>query len=554
MPPAVEVGNKTVNMVEVFEDGSGKVLPGEAMADLDWEESEEATSVFDRSNADLFSDLTPKPRVMEAEEASKRGVGNAAALLASSGRSAQNVPAPASAGAPAPMLTAPMVAAPGVPGPMPMMTAPMTSPYSDDMPRIPAPAPVPRDISPMRDAGFDGSGPRGAELQRAPHPSWAPAVAQPQVQPRSGGGKSTLLLALVATLVLAAAGFFYLRAAASATVEIHVTHEDKEVEKANVYVDGQKMCEFAPCKLDLKPGTKQVRVVSGDLAGQISVDVHGGKDVSVTVPLEKSEEAPVEKKEPPKLKLATAMKDANLKVFVNGQEKGALTSDKPLELEGLEPGKLTLRFEGGEKWGKLEKQVELKEGETLELKDIELPLLKVKVTFRLATKGANVKLIKQEGEKKTDEPLAFRGNEIQKELDTTFIWIVQASLKGYDNFEQTIAFEGNKPEQDFEIKLEKEKEKVATPTPSPTPTPGPGPKPEPAAGGHGFINANSIPPSKVVIGGRPYGSTPVTGVKVPAGTHTVVFRHDELGTEARTVTVGNGQTKTATVRFKKKEE
>jgi serine/threonine-protein kinase len=400
------------------------------------------------------------------------------------------------------------------------------------------------------------------DMMRAPHPSWAPAVPQPVQQ--SSAGKSTLILAFVAALVLAAAGFFYLRAAASAVVEIHVTHDGKEVDRANIYVDGQKMCEFAPCKLELKPGSKQVRVVSGPLAGQLSIDVEGGKDVSIAVPLGVSDETAPEEpvaKGQATLKLATSMKDATIKVFVNGDEKGSLSGDKPLALEGLESGKITLRFEGGDKWGKLEKTVELKPGETLELNDVLLPLLKVKVSFKLKTRGAEVKLVKEEGDNKTDEKLTFRGTEVEKELDTNFKWVVRATLKGYQEFEKALSFEDGKAEQDFEIELQKDGEKVATSTPAPTPPPGPTPKPTPgskpepaAAGGSGFINANSIPPSKVIIDGRPYGSTPVTGVKVSAGTHNVIFKHDELGTEGRTVTVGSGQTKTATVRFKKKEE
>lgn len=535
VPPApAETPEVSVNMTEVFEDASGSVLPGEAMADLDWDESEEATNVFDRSNADLFSDLAARPRVFQESEEPKRGVGNAAALLASSGRSAQPVA---------------MKSQPPAPMAVPMQTAPMhatpfsVGPGADPLPRIPAPAPIPRDISPMRE-----------EPMRVPHPSWAPA---PQPVQQSSGGKSTLILAFFAALVLAAAGFFYLRAAASAVVEIHVTHDGKEVDKANIYVDGQKMCEFAPCKLELKPGSKQVRVVSGSLAGQTSIDVEGGKDTTVAVPLDTSSEPEEPAKGPAKLKLATTMKDADIKVFVNGQEKGSLTGDKPLSLDDLESGKVTLRFEGGDKWGKLEKIVELKPGETFELNDVTLPLLKVKVSFKLKTRGADVKLVKEEGEKRTDERLSFRGTEVEKELDTNFKWIIQAKLKGYQDFEKPLSFEDGKAEQTFEIELTKEGEKVAAPTPSPvpgpTPKPTPGSKPEPASKDGGFINANSIPPSKVIIDGKPYGSTPVTGVKVSAGTHNVIFRHDELGTEGRTVTVGAGQTKTATVRFKKKE-
>lgn len=66
---------------------------------------------------------------------------------------------------------------------------------------------------------------------------------------------------------------------------------------------------------------------------------------------------------------------------------------------------------------------------------------------------------------------------------------------------------------------------------------------------YGQIDANSIPHSRVVIDGRPRGGTPVAGVKVSPGEHTVVFIHSELGTMSRTVTVEAGRTATVVVRF-----
>ncbi|HSN99837.1 MAG TPA: PEGA domain-containing protein, partial [Candidatus Nanopelagicales bacterium] len=66
----------------------------------------------------------------------------------------------------------------------------------------------------------------------------------------------------------------------------------------------------------------------------------------------------------------------------------------------------------------------------------------------------------------------------------------------------------------------------------------------------GTLNINSIPVSKVVLDGRPLGSTPKVGVSVPAGSHTVTFIHPELGKKSVTVTVKAGETKTAAVKFK----
>ncbi|RLB51102.1 MAG: hypothetical protein DRI90_23205, partial [Deltaproteobacteria bacterium] len=365
-----EVSVKSASLMDAFDEGplSGSILPGATTADLDWDDDEEATSVFDRSTSDLFADIVAKPRVFDtADDTAKRDVGNAAALLASSGRSAAALP---------------------VPSAPPVMQAP--APEPDSMPRIPAPAPVPRDIS---GAAVDAAMPAVDAAGRAPHPSWAPSIAPP---PQKGIGKSTLILTAVAALVLAAAAFLYLRSAAEARVEIVVTHQGKPVDKAEIFVDGQKKCDLSPCSVELKPGERRIDVRSSGLAGNQTVTVEGGKDNTFEITLGVSSDvappdsALVASTGPATVKLASKMKGVDVKVFVNGKAKGKL----PLELKDLEPGKVTLRFEGGEKFGKVEKTVELKPGETLELNDVTLPLLEVKVTFVLKTRGAKVKLVK----------------------------------------------------------------------------------------------------------------------------------------------------------------
>lgn len=65
----------------------------------------------------------------------------------------------------------------------------------------------------------------------------------------------------------------------------------------------------------------------------------------------------------------------------------------------------------------------------------------------------------------------------------------------------------------------------------------------------GTLNINSIPVSNVVLDGRPVGSTPVMGLSVSAGPHSVVFIHPEHGRKASGATVKAGSTSTVAVRF-----
>jgi hypothetical protein len=63
------------------------------------------------------------------------------------------------------------------------------------------------------------------------------------------------------------------------------------------------------------------------------------------------------------------------------------------------------------------------------------------------------------------------------------------------------------------------------------------------------VNFNSIPISNVVLDGRPLGSTPLVGVRVKAGTHSVTFIHPDHGRRQTSLQVGAGQSKAAFARF-----
>lgn len=76
-----------------------------------------------------------------------------------------------------------------------------------------------------------------------------------------------------------------------------------------------------------------------------------------------------------------------------------------------------------------------------------------------------------------------------------------------------------------------------------------GPSQKPAAGGSGTLNINSIPMANVVLDGRPVGSTPLVGLSVSPGPHTVVFIHPEHGRKVVGTKVEAGKTATAAVRF-----
>jgi len=69
-----------------------------------------------------------------------------------------------------------------------------------------------------------------------------------------------------------------------------------------------------------------------------------------------------------------------------------------------------------------------------------------------------------------------------------------------------------------------------------------------AAAGTGTISINSIPVSSVLVDGKPVGQTP-TRVTVPAGPHSVTFIHPEKGRKSVGVQVPAGGNATAVTRF-----
>jgi len=82
------------------------------------------------------------------------------------------------------------------------------------------------------------------------------------------------------------------------------------------------------------------------------------------------------------------------------------------------------------------------------------------------------------------------------------------------------------------------------------PAPGRGPAANgPAVGEYATLGATSTPPSIVLIDGRPHGRTPVSGVRVLPGRHTVVFTHPEHGTLAHEVNVAAGRSAQLSVQF-----
>jgi serine/threonine-protein kinase len=89
---------------------------------------------------------------------------------------------------------------------------------------------------------------------------------------------------------------------------------------------------------------------------------------------------------------------------------------------------------------------------------------------------------------------------------------------------------------------------LALPAPEPAPSPKPAPAPSRPLSFAARLNVNSIPAANVVLDGRPVGATPLMGLKVSPGAHTVVLI-GKGGRAVRSITAAPGKTAVVGVRF-----
>ncbi len=512
-------------------------VPRMDVVDLAEEDEEEATLIFAKPS----SASPPAPGMQQG--ASPR------------------LPAPIpAAGMPAPpgarLEASPVASPPVLAAPNPIARAPQAAP---------GPAPLPQPWAPPLAASTPA--PALTDVQRAMQ------ATLPPITPRTN--RMGAVLGGIAFVVSATLAVFLLLPRKGRLVVEVAPDNNAIVPAAEVFVDGRKVCDRAPCVVsELGPGPKSIRVIApGFITPDVVIEtVEAGRESHVKVPLRGTA--------PARGGVRVAGGQPGVKLFVDGNDRGGV----PQSLDDLTPGTHALRFDGGDRFQTLERTVDVVGGQVRDLGDVRLKVRKGRATITLATKGAEVRMFrKDKGEKSArtlDGPWP-----VAVDVEVAEGWRLVASKKGLDPFARDLGFDDGNPEAAIRIELQKPgaeppppvepkvaEPKVADPRPAepksvepkaPTPAPPPEPKaaepppkkPEaPAVSGTGTLNVNSLPLSSVLIDGRPYGSTPKTDISLPAGSHTVTFVHPELGRKSVTVTVEPGKSATAAVRFKKPEE
>ncbi len=491
------------------------------------------------SSAPMFP-RSPTPEVSAAAASTAALMSRAAPSSPPAAPTPQSAPMPPSA--PVPSAPAPLVgAAPSAP--------------------LPAPGLAPAGMAPMPAVPASDGDPGALAVQRAPSlsdidPSFAPAR-------KSGVPKALVAVAVVLALALLGAVALLLMPR-DGTLLIAVSGPGSEsVDNVEVFVDGERRCTKPQCRVErLKPGKYGVKAMAPGYAdaSEHIVEVGAGKEAVANLKLGSRTAGTVR----------ISSKGVGLKLWLDGKEIGPL----PQELADVSPGEHSIKVAGSDAFEPFEKTIEVSASAVT---DLEIKPIVAKGVVRIEegenAGGADVRLAIG------DELRALTKLPIKLAIPANQEHFIIAKKAGFAEFRQKIEFEPGEPERTVVVNLskpgkaepEEPPEPVAVaPAPvaaapkavaaapvaaAPKPAPvaaAPAPAPAPVAG-TGTVNVNSIPPSSVTVNGRALGSTPKTGIEVPAGSVTAVFTHPEFGTQSRSAVVKPGGSVTLAVRFKTPE-
>lgn len=280
---------------------------------------------------------------------------------------------------------------------------------------------------------------------------------------------------------------------------------------------------------------------------------------------------------PAEATLKAGAKQSGVRLRLDGKEVGTL----PLEVKNIRPGEHALEFSVDDHYATETMQVSLAPNETRELAAVFLKVVRGIASFDVRTEGATLALWSGDQRRILSDPSR------PIEVDTSRPASLEISKPGYQTVREPLIFEEDakktfvvqvgpressavavaeaKPRRDNRVAsldapaLPPRSSIAREPRPrvereSPPVKAEAAPRPEPAdktvetAGGNCSFNFNSLPPSNVVLDGRPLGQTPKMGVPVPPGTHNAMFVNGD-DTKRVPVACKGGEKKTVAIRF-----
>ncbi len=497
-----------------------------AAVDVNWDDEDEATHIFDEGHETSKAAATSaKATLLGLPLGQPLAPPGNPTLLRSGYPTGSGLPPVPTGGMPAPPVTQPGLGL-GFP---PRSTLP--PPHASGGPgpsSMPLATPFPRHTPPPDYLLSQTHGMEATALVRPPRRRTALWVA----------------LGLAAAAVLGVA-WIYGGAQRTGRIVVNVTDaRGNPVNRVEIFVDGRKQCDTAPCLVDsVAGGSHDVKVLAEgfDAPTVQTILVEGRKDSTSNFTLGSTKGAGVR----------VSGTQPGVKLYIDDKEMGPL----PQEVHELTPGDHTVKIAGSERYQPLEKHVTVDPDQVNDLGTVTLKVLKGKATINPGTPGARVYLVS--GADRRELPML----PISVDIDTAKNWSLEASKLGFDDFKQPISFDDGQAEKTLMVTLNPRPSAPQgyAPAPAPVaPTPAPAPAPAPVAaqaapaaeGGEAFLNINSIPPSTCFLDGRSLGSTPRVHVSVKPGTHTVKFINADQGlTKTLSISVGAGETKPAVAKL-----
>jgi serine/threonine-protein kinase len=322
--------------------------------------------------------------------------------------------------------------------------------------------------------------------------STALPLPEPEIHFRGQALKRLMPWAFLALAVLGLCVVLALRPRAGSLVVTALGTGHRAVDRVQIFVDGAPLCDSSPCRISgLSAGNHQLRASAPGLSS--------GPDQTVEI--------------------------------LSGEESAA-----NIELSPLEKPASSAAVAADSRPAKRDKVV---------------------VTIRLSpeSEGASVNF--------DDAFLLDFPAELELEPHTTHT--LSASKPGYEDLALHLDL-GDDPEQQIEVALTPlESVKRVRPRPAPASAAAASTAAaarKPAAASHpaastpaadptqGLLNISSVPPSQIILNGRPLGSTPKTAVVVPGDSlQTIVFVHPKMGRRRAQKFVPAGKERTVSIRF-----
>ncbi len=546
--------------------------------DMDWDEEDEATHIFDEASESthIFDE--------EADQATKIG---------------DPIPAMAPpAAAPIPRAKVTLLGLTAPPATTPISTVP--PPAGRQLSRPPPPPPAsgaPGSFG--RSSGFPGSPPSfppppvinpfppalattpGLGLGNSAHPHPQPRTMPPSAPPglphlpiprpapvpdfmpgqrrameatamvRPPQNRTALFAALGVAGVVAIAGALFLPSHPGRIVINVADTQGGAVNHVEIFVDGRKQCDTAPCVVDqVNAGPHDVKLLADgyDAPAVQTVNVESRKDATAAFTLGSTAGTGIR----------VGGTQPGVKLYVDDKESGPL----PQELRDLTPGDHVIKVAGSERYQPLEKHVSVERQKIQDLGTVTLKVLKGKATISLGTPGARVFLVS--GADRRELPML----PISVDIDTTKTWALEANKPGFSDYRQPISFDDGQAERTYVVSLDARS--------FGSPSPGDVPAASSVAGSGGARTSGSgrsggrsacrgrtrrrrrrglpehqlDPAVDVLPRWEILGSTPKVHVTVKPGSHTVKFVDSDDGlTKTVSVSVGAGETKPAVAKL-----